>query len=126
MASVPRLIGPNVGQNSVNATQHQPTCHPREATEATVLITIGSLGVICNLALIALVVFKKPLKRYRQSWSQGLLLHQGFVDLLRALLLVPLAVSVLLCQRLSRSITCTMIDTAFLLLVSVSTVNLLT
>lgn len=125
MASVPRLIG--ISSNAVgNSSQHQPTCHPRETSEATVLFVIASLGILSNLALIALVICKKPLKRYRQSWSQGLLLHQAIVDLFRALLLIPLGVSVLLCQRLSRTISCSMIDTAFLLLVSVSTVNLLT
>lgn len=122
MASIPRLIGPSSNSNS-NGTQHQPTCHPNETTEATVLFTIATLGIAANVALIAMVIFKKPMKRYRQTWSQGLVLHQGLVDLVRALLLIPLGISVVLCQRLSR---CGIVDTAFLLIVSVSTVNMLT
>lgn len=124
MASVPRLIpGPGISTSYGNSTLHEPTCHPSGATEATILFTIASLGVISNLSLILLVAFKKPLKRYRRSWSQGLLLHQGVVDLARSLLLIPLGVSVVMCQRLQK---CGVIDTAFLLLVSVSTVNMLT
>lgn len=124
MASVPRLIpGPGISTSYSNGSAHEPTCHPSENTEATILFSIAALGVLANVSLIALVAFKQPLKRYRRSWSQGLLLHQGVVDLARSLLLIPLGISVVLCQRLTR---CNIIDTAFLLLVSVSTVNMLT
>jgi hypothetical protein len=123
MASIPRIIGSS-SVGSTNTSQvHEPTCHPYEATEATVLFILSGLGIVSNVALILLVCIKKPSKRYHQSWSQGLLLHQGLVDLGRALLLVYLGVSVLMCERLSK---CFLIDTAFLLLVSVSTVNMLT
>ena len=122
MGSLPRLIGSHAVSNT-NATVYEPTCHPYEATEATVLFILSGLGIVSNVALILLVCIKKPSKRYHQSWSQGLLLHQGLVDLGRALLLVYLGVSVLMCEKLSK---CFLIDTAFLLLVSVSTVNMLT
>ncbi|GIZ01991.1 g_PROTEIN_RECEP_F1_2 domain-containing protein [Caerostris extrusa] len=48
---------------------------------------------------------------------------RGLVDCLRAGLLIPLGMSVLLCQRMPR---CSLVETAFLLLVTVSTVNILT
>ncbi|KAI1301323.1 hypothetical protein HDE_03107 [Halotydeus destructor] len=128
MASVP---GPrlNAGSSSGSSgshgsgTNHTPTCHPSEAIEATILFSIATAGILANLALIGLILLRKPVKKYRRAWSQGLILHQGVVDLARALLLVPLGVSVVLCQRSHR---CSIIDTAFLLLVSVSTVNMLT
>lgn len=49
--------------------------------------------------------------------------HQGLVDCGRASLLLLLGVGVLFCQRLPK---CNIIETAFLLLVTVSTVNMLT
>lgn len=69
--------------------------------------------------LMLLIVFKRPLRR----WSQGLLFHQGLVDCGRASLLLLLGVGVLFCQRLPK---CNIIETAFLLLVTVSAVNMLT
>ncbi|CAH2010074.1 unnamed protein product, partial [Acanthoscelides obtectus] len=56
-------------------------------------------------------------------WSQGLLFHQGAVDCARAALLLPLGVSILHCQPVHR---CSLVETAFLLLVTVATVNMLT
>ncbi|XP_022654721.1 uncharacterized protein LOC111247720 isoform X1 [Varroa destructor] len=105
------------------ASQHRPragsgSCHPAQTSEAIVLFTIAFLGVSANLFLMSLILTKKSLRR----WSQGLLFHQGFVDCVRALLLVPMGLSVLLCQRLP---PCALIETCFLLLVTVSTVNLL-
>ena len=121
MASIP--IGRVIGGHTVTNTTHEPTCHPYETTEAIVLFILSGLGITSNVALILLVCIKKPSKRYHQTWSQGLLLHQGIIDLGRSLLLVYLGISVLICEKLSK---CFLIDTAFLLLVSVSTVNMLT
>lgn len=56
-------------------------------------------------------------------WSQGLLFHQGLVDGVRASILIPLGISVLRCQSLRR---CSLLETTFVLLVTVSTVNMLT
>ena len=121
MASIPRII---TGSSSVsNVTHHEPVCHPSANLETAILLTISTLGILTNGALILLVSLKKPSKRYHQTWSQGLLLHQGIVDLIRAAILIYLAMSVMSCQRLSK---CFLVDTAFLLLVSVSTVNMLT
>lgn len=56
-------------------------------------------------------------------WSQGLLFHQGAVDCARAALLMPLGTSILHCQPVNK---CSLVETAFLLLVTVATVNMLT
>ncbi|KAJ8936237.1 hypothetical protein NQ318_010653 [Aromia moschata] len=56
-------------------------------------------------------------------WSQGLLFHQGAVDCARAALLLPLGISILHCQPVQK---CSLVETAFLLLVTVATVNMLT
>ncbi|KAH1024318.1 hypothetical protein HUJ05_003816 [Dendroctonus ponderosae] len=56
-------------------------------------------------------------------WSHGLLFHQGAVDCARAALLLPLGTSILHCQPVHK---CSLVETAFLLLVTVATVNMLT
>lgn len=56
-------------------------------------------------------------------WSQGLLFHQAMVDCARAALLLPLGMSIFKCQPVNK---CSLVETAFLLLVTVSTVNMLT
>ncbi|KAK9722147.1 hypothetical protein QE152_g19845 [Popillia japonica] len=63
------------------------------------------------------------LKSIRARWSQGLLFHQGAVDCARAALLMPLGMSILHCQPVHK---CSLVETAFLLLVTVATVNMLT
>nr|XP_042900102.1 uncharacterized protein LOC107443169 [Parasteatoda tepidariorum] len=96
-----------------------PTCHPAQFTEAVVLFSLAFLGMGANLFLMLLILIKKQLRR----WSQGLLFHQGLVDCIRASLMIPLGISVLMCQRMPK---CSIVETAFLLLVTVSTVNILT
>ncbi len=56
-------------------------------------------------------------------WSSGLMLHGTLVDGARAALLLPLGFSVLRCQPVTR---CSLVDTAFLLLATVTSLNLLT
>ncbi|KAF8790592.1 uncharacterized protein LOC129960594 isoform X1 [Argiope bruennichi] len=96
-----------------------PICHPALTTESVVLFTFGAIGMAANLFLMCLIATRKSLRR----WSQGLLFHQGLVDFLRAALLIPLGISVFLCQRMPR---CSVVETIFLLLVTVSTINMLT
>ncbi|KAG8189586.1 hypothetical protein JTE90_023655 [Oedothorax gibbosus] len=96
-----------------------PNCHPAQTTESVVLFSLALLGMGANTFLMFLILTKKPLRR----WSQGLLFHQGLVDCARASLLIPLGISVLLCKRMPN---CSIVETAFLLLVTVSTVNILT
>ncbi|XP_022237077.1 histamine H2 receptor-like [Limulus polyphemus] len=112
-------FGTGSSNNDTVTRQLEGPCHPVKTTEAIALFTIAILGMGANLFLMVLIVLKRPLRR----WSQGLLFHQGLVDCARASLLVPLGVSVLLCQKLFK---CSILETAFLLLVTVSTVNLLT
>lgn len=52
-----------------------------------------------------------------------MLFHQAMVDCARAAILLPLGSSILNCQPVNK---CSLIETAFLLLVTVSTVNMLT
>ncbi|XP_013778825.2 histamine H2 receptor-like [Limulus polyphemus] len=114
----PVRFGPSTTSNATSTTQSSQ-CHPAQTTEVTALFVIALLGVGTNAFLMMLIILKRPLRR----WSQGLLFHQGLVDCVRASLLVPLAVSVMMCQNLSK---CSVLETIFLLLVTVSTVNLLT
>uniref|UniRef100_T1HBM0 G-protein coupled receptors family 1 profile domain-containing protein n=1 Tax=Rhodnius prolixus TaxID=13249 RepID=T1HBM0_RHOPR len=58
-----------------------------------------------------------------RRWSQGLLFHQAMVDCCRAGILIPLGLSILRCEPVKK---CSLVETAFLLLVTVSTVNMLT
>lgn len=60
---------------------------------------------------------------FARRWSQGLLFHQAIVDCARAAILMPLGTSILHCKPVNK---CSLVETAFLLLVTVSTVNLLT
>ena len=60
---------------------------------------------------------------FARRWSQGLLFHQAIVDCARAAILMPLGTSILHCRPVNK---CSLVETAFLLLVTVSTVNLLT
>ncbi|GIY25821.1 g_PROTEIN_RECEP_F1_2 domain-containing protein [Caerostris darwini] len=114
------LVGKALGTNGTTSNQSLGSvCHPAQTTEAIVLFTIAALGMGANMFLMLLIVFKRPLRR----WSQGLLFHQGLVDCSRASLLLLLGIGVLFCQRLPK---CNIIETAFLLLVTVSTVNMLT
>ncbi|MPC44632.1 hypothetical protein E2C01_038309 [Portunus trituberculatus] len=57
------------------------------------------------------------------KWSQGLLFHQALVDCGRAAILIPLGRSIYSCQPVTK---CSLVETAFLLLVTVSTINMLT
>lgn len=60
---------------------------------------------------------------YIIRWSSGLLVHGTIVDGCRAALLVPLSLSVLRCEPVMK---CSLIDTTFILLATVSSLNLLT
>ncbi|XP_068082519.1 uncharacterized protein [Anabrus simplex] len=94
-------------------------CHPGGVTEATVIFSLGALGMAANLTLMGLILTKRQLRR----WSQGLLFHQALVDCARAAILIPLGISIFKCQPVNK---CSLVETAFLLLVTVSTVNMLT
>ncbi|XP_077539777.1 uncharacterized protein LOC144152383 [Haemaphysalis longicornis] len=88
------------------------------AAEAALLLALAALGMGANCLLMGQVAAR------RRGWAQGLLFHQGLVDCTRAGLLLPLGLALLLCQRPPPR--CPVLESAFLLLVTVSTVNLLT
>ncbi|XP_023288847.1 uncharacterized protein LOC111674071 [Orussus abietinus] len=118
------MIGANLrfgigasGNLTSNTTKFQ--CHPGGAAEATVIFSLGALGMGANMLLMGLILAKRQLRR----WSQGLLFHQALVDCARAAILLPLGSSILNCQAVNK---CSLVETAFLLLVTVSTVNMLT
>jgi len=94
-------------------------CDEDQKMSAVILTSLGSMGVMANLALIAIILIKRPLRR----WSQGLIFHQALVDCARAGILLPMGNSIFLCEAISK---CSLVETTFLLLVTVSTVNLLT
>nr|XP_037875013.1 uncharacterized protein LOC105841761 isoform X2 [Bombyx mori] len=100
----------------VNNTKH---CPPGGAASAAALLALSSLGMSANIALMAVILSKKQLRR----WSHGLLFHQAIVDCARAAILLPLGIAVFRCQPVYK---CSLVETAFLLLVTVSTVNMLT
>ncbi len=58
-----------------------------------------------------------------RRWSQGLIFHQAAVDCTRATMLLPLALSHHFCRPVAQ---CSIFETVFLLLATVSAVNLLT
>ena len=60
---------------------------------------------------------------YNWRWSQGLIFHQAAVDCTRATMLLPLASSLHFCRPIHQ---CSIFETIFLLLATVSAVNLLT
>ena len=68
-------------------------------------------------------IMSKSRIHFHRRWSQGLLFHQAIVDCARAAILMPLGTSILHCKPVNK---CSLVETAFLLLVTVSTVNLLT
>ncbi|XP_035710996.1 uncharacterized protein LOC110854398 [Folsomia candida] len=93
-------------------------CHSDSERHGTLLISLAGAGVLANLSLAGLVIARRSLRR----WSSGLLLHGTIVDGTRAALLIPLGLSVLRCQPITR---CSFLDTAFLLLATVTSLNLL-
>ncbi|XP_042239402.1 histamine H2 receptor-like isoform X2 [Homarus americanus] len=94
-------------------------CHPGGTTEAAIILALGVLGMSANIVLMTLLIARKHLRR----WSQGLLFHQAMVDCGRAAILIPLGRSIYSCQPVTK---CSLVETAFLLLVTVSTINMLT
>ncbi|XP_034239050.1 uncharacterized protein LOC117643972 [Thrips palmi] len=115
-----RLGSGGLGSGNVSISSSPAfQCHPGGTTEAAIIFCLGSLGMAANFALMVLILSKRQLRR----WSQGLLFHQAVVDGCRAAILLPLGISIYYCQPVQK---CSLVETAFLLLVTVSTVNMLT
>ncbi|XP_025196526.1 uncharacterized protein LOC112595498 isoform X2 [Melanaphis sacchari] len=118
MIGAPNLRNPGSNGTLTNGSRAFQ-CHPEGESEATITLTLVGLGIVANTVLMALIIFNKHLRR----WSQGLLFHQAMVDCARAAILIPLAHSLLYCVPVKK---CSLVETAFLLLVTVSTINMLT
>ena len=97
------------------------TCPEEEASHrrisGTILVILGGLGCIANLVVMGIVITKKQLR----NWSLGLVFHQCCVDMARASILLPLGRSLLECLPVTK---CSLLETAFLLLATVSTVSI--
>jgi len=119
MAAIPGLGG-GVPQD-VNITGRHGVhfrCSDEMRASAFLLTSLGVLGISANILLMATICFRRSFK----SWSYGLLFHQGLVDMARSAILIPLGQSIYACRPMTK---CSLIETTFLLLVTVSTVNLL-
>ena len=62
------VVGPGrkFGVNGENETKPSgPTfiCHPTDQTAATILISLGAMGIGANLALMAVILLRRPLRR---------------------------------------------------------------
>ncbi|XP_023335816.1 uncharacterized protein LOC111707050 isoform X2 [Eurytemora carolleeae] len=95
------------------------TCTEDMHISAIILLILGGSGVFMNFLFVLIITIKRPLER----WSQGLIIHQAFIDCARASILLPMARSIFECTPITK---CSLVETTFLLLVTVSTVNLLT
>ncbi|XP_061378083.1 uncharacterized protein LOC116765735 isoform X3 [Danaus plexippus] len=118
------MIGANLrfgsaGASNSSVVNNTRLCPPGGAASAAALLALSGLGMTANIALMAVILSKKQLRR----WSHGLLFHQAMVDCARAAILLPLGIAVFRCQPVYK---CSLVETAFLLLVTVSTVNMLT
>ena len=101
----------------------------------TVPCSLGGLGIAANVLLMLTICCRRSFRRLyltvgysvvaaqltaRCSWSYGLLFHQGCVDLARSAILLPLGNSIAACRAMTK---CSLVETTFLLLVTVSTVS---
>ena len=62
------VVGPGrkFGVNGENETKPSgPTfiCHATDQTAATILISLGAMGIGANLALMAVILLRRPLRR---------------------------------------------------------------
>jgi len=115
--AIPGLGGAGVDSNGTD-NRVQFICTEDQKVSAFLLTSLGVLGVTANIVLILVICFRGSFK----SWTNGLLFHQAVVDLARSAILIPLGQSIYACQPVTK---CSLVETTFLLLVTVSTVNLL-
>ena len=107
--------------NNSSSVKKGLTCPEEEAEHrkisATILLVLAGCGCLVNMVVMTIILAKKRVRR----WSLGLIFHQCVVDCSRACILIPLGRSLLECQPVLR---CSLIETAFLLLATVSTVSI--
>jgi len=88
-----------------------------------ICITLYNIIIYVNRTTVNASIYLTKIILSLYRWSQGLLFHQAMVDCARAAILIPLAHSLLYCVPVKK---CSLVETAFLLLVTVSTINMLT
>ena len=49
--------------NDTKPAGPQFICHPTDQTAATILISLGALGIGANVALMAVILLRRPLRR---------------------------------------------------------------
>ena len=113
-------LAKNENENNNTSSKKVLRCPEEESSQrkisGIILLVLGALGCITNLLVLILIVSHKRLRR----WGLGLIFHQCCVDLARAVILFPLGCSLLQCQPIHK---CSLLETAFLLLATVSTVG---
>ena len=58
------------GENETTPAGPTFICHPADQTAATILISLGALGIGANLALMAVILLRRPLRRSVLSSGQ--------------------------------------------------------
>ena len=118
-----RIVHLARNDNDNNSTQEGKglKCPEEEASHrkisATILLVLAGLGCLANMVVMMIILAKRTVRR----WSLGLIFHQCIVDCSRACILIPLGRSLLECQPVLK---CSLLETAFLLLATVSTVSI--
>ena len=111
----------NVKDNNTSSAAKGLKCPEEDAghrkISATILLVLAGLGCLANMVVMFIILAKKRVRR----WSLGLIFHQCVVDCARACILIPLGRSLLECQPVLK---CSLLETAFLLLATVSTVSI--
>ncbi|KAK4322528.1 hypothetical protein Pmani_006709 [Petrolisthes manimaculis] len=111
---------------------YQVACSGRETCNVWGWIFLHGVGEVTEIECrftsdtyleILEEVMLPSVRSYALPWSQGLLFHQALVDCARAAILIPLGRSIYSCLPVTK---CSLVETAFLLLVTVSTINMLT
>ena len=56
---------PGAGVDNSSEWDRRPTfeCDPTDQTAAVILITLGAMGIGANMALMAVILLRKPLRR---------------------------------------------------------------
>ena len=110
----------NDNDNNTSSAAKGLKCPEEKASHrkisATILLVLAGLGCLANMVVMFIILAKKKVRR----WSLGLIFHQCLVDCARASILIPLGRSLMECQPVTK---CSLLETAFLLLATVSTVS---
>ena len=110
------LVPGGQGDNSAKSFQ----CSDEEAASrklsGLILLCLGVVGCLANLVVVVVMLAT----RYLRRWSMSLVFHQCVVDMSRSAILLPLGRSLYTCTPIT---SCPVLETAFLLLATVSMVG---